>query len=51
MQQYTKTIQKCLTLIILQKNIKKHNSNRPQIPNHSYRILIIGSSESEKHFY
>ena len=28
--------------------IKEHNPNWPQIPDHSYRILIIGSSESGK---
>ena len=33
------------------KEHKKHNSNRPQFPNHPYRILIIVSSGSEKHFY
>ena len=24
-----------------QENIKKHNPNWPQIPDHSYRILIV----------
>ena len=26
---------------VSKKNIKEHNPNRPQIPDHSYRILII----------
>ena len=30
------------------KNIKEHNPNWPQILDHSYKILIIGSSGSEK---
>ena len=29
-----KQYKKCLTLIILQKNMKKHNPNCPQIPDH-----------------
>ena len=34
---------------MLQKKIKKeHNSNWPQIPDHPYRILIIGGSGSGK---
>ena len=42
-------MQKCLTLIILQKEyIKRHNPNRSKIPDHSYRILIIGGSGSGK---
>ena len=28
--------------MMLQKNIKEHNQNWPQILNHSYRILVIG---------
>ena len=27
---------------ITKENIKEHNSNWPQIPDHLYRILIIG---------
>ena len=27
---------------------KKHNEKRPYIPDHPYRILIIGGSESGK---
>ena len=33
--------------MILQ-NIKEHNSNWPQIPDHRYKILIIGGSGSGK---
>ena len=28
------------------ENIKEPNSNWPQIPDHPYRILIIGGSDS-----
>ena len=28
--------------------MKEHNPNWPEIPDHSYRILIAGSSRSEK---
>ena len=30
------------------ENIKEHNTNWPQVPNHPYRILIIGGSGSGK---
>ena len=30
------------------ENKTQHNSNWPYIPDHPYRILIIGSSESGK---
>ena len=30
------------------EKIKEHNPNWPEIPDHSYRILIIGGSESGK---
>ena len=33
---------------ITKENIKEHNSNQSQILDHSFRILIIGRSESEK---
>ena len=33
---------------VTKKNIKEHNPNSPQIPDHSYRILIIGGSGSGK---
>ena len=31
---------------ITNKNIKKHDEKRPYIPDHPYRILIIGGSGS-----
>ena len=34
--------------IITNENNKKNNEKRPYIPDHSYRILIIGGSGSEK---
>ena len=33
---------------VTKENIKKHNTNWPQILNHPYRILIIRGSLSEK---
>ena len=33
---------------VTKENIKEHNPNWPQISNHTYRILIIGSSGSGK---
>ena len=33
---------------IAKENIKKHNKNCPQTPDHPYRILIPGGSESGK---
>ena len=33
---------------VTKQNIKQHNPNRPQIPDHPYRILIIGGSGSTK---
>ena len=30
------------------ENINEHNLNQPEIPNHPYRILIIGGSRSGK---
>ena len=33
---------------VVKKNIKEHNPNWPNIPDHPYRILIIGGSGSEK---
>ena len=35
---------------VTKENIKEHNLNLPQIPDHPYRILIIGGSESGKKF-
>ena len=33
---------------ITNENNKKHNEKWPEIPDHSYKVLIIGGSESEK---
>ena len=33
---------------VVKEKIKEHNPNRPQIPDHPYRILIFGGSGSEK---
>ena len=33
---------------VTKENKKEHNPNWPQIPDHSYRILIIGGSGSGK---
>ena len=33
---------------ITKEDIKEHNPNWPEIPDHSYRILIVGSSGSGK---
>ena len=33
---------------VTEENWKEHNPNRPIIPNHPYRILIIGGSWSGK---
>ena len=33
---------------VKKENIKEHNSNWPQIPDHPYRMLIIGGSRSGK---
>ena len=33
---------------VIKENIKEHNPNWPQIPDHPYIILIIGDSGSEK---
>ena len=35
----------------LKENMKEHNPNWPQIPDHPYRILIIGVSGSGKNHY
>ena len=36
---------------VTKENVKEHNANSLQIPDHSYRILIIGSSRQEKKMY
>ena len=33
---------------VAKDNIKEHNPNWPQIPDHQYRISITGGSRSEK---
>ena len=33
---------------ITKEDIKKHNPNCPQIPDHPYRILIVGGSGSRE---
>ena len=33
---------------ITKENIKNHNTSRPQIPDHSYRVLIIEGSRFRK---
>ena len=33
---------------VVKENIKEHNPNQPQIPDHPYRTLIIGGSGSGK---
>ena len=33
---------------VIKENINKHSPNWPQIPDHPYRILIVGDSESGK---
>ena len=33
---------------ITKEDIKEHNASRPQIPDHPYRILIVGDSGSAK---
>ena len=35
--------------IITNENNQEHNDKWPYIPDHWYRILIIGGSESGKH--
>ena len=43
MYRYNKTIQK---KNVTKENIKQHNPNWPQIPDDSYRTLIVGGSRS-----
>ena len=47
MYQYNKTIQKMINFDdVTKENIKEHNPSSPQIPDHPYKILIIGGSGS-----
>ena len=49
MQQYNKTIQKMINIDgVTKENMKEDNVNWSQIPDHPYRILIIGGSGSGK---
>ena len=49
MWEYNKTIQKMINYDdVTKENIKEHNPDWTQIPNHPYRILIIGTSGSQK---
>ena len=36
---------------VVKENIKEHNPNRQKIPDHPYRILIIGGCGSGKHIH
>ena len=48
-EEIKKLIQKMINFDdVTKENIKKHNTNWPQILNHPYRILIIRGSLSEK---
>ena len=33
---------------VIKENIKEHNPNWPQIPDHLYKIIIVGGSGSGK---
>ena len=33
---------------VTKENIKEHNPNWPQMPDHPYKILVTGGSGSEK---
>ena len=49
MEQYNETMQKMINFDdVTKENMKKHNTNWSQIPNHPYRILKIGGSEAGK---
>ena len=49
MKQYNKMIREMINFDdVTKENIKEHNPNWPQIPDHPYRILIIGDSGSGK---
>ena len=41
-------IQKVINFDVTKRDIKKYNPNWPQIPDHPYRILIIGGPGSGK---
>ena len=49
MHQYNKAIEKMINYNgVTKDNIKKHDSNQPQIRDHPYRILIISGFRSGK---
>ena len=49
MKQYNKMIREMINFDdVTKENIKEHNPNWPQIPDHPYRTLIIGDSGSGK---
>ena len=49
MQQYNKTIQEMIIFNdVIKEDKRENNPNWPQIPDHSYRILITGGSGSGK---
>ena len=49
MWQYNKKIQKMINFDdVIKENKKEYNPSWPQIPDYSYRTLIIGSSGSGK---
>ena len=33
---------------VAKENIRKHNPNLPQFPDHLYRIITVGDSRSQK---
>ena len=37
--------------VVTKENANKHNLNWPQIPDHLYRMLILGCSGSRKQTY
>ena len=41
-------MQNMINFGVTKETIKEHNTNWPQIPDHLYRILIIGGSGSGK---
>ena len=52
MQQYNKTMQKLINFDdVTKENIKEHNPNWLQIPDHPYVILIIRGSVSGKQIH
>ena len=49
MQHYHETVQKMINFdYITKEDMKEHNQNLPEIPDHSCRILIVGGSGSGK---